>query len=304
MSEATLAQQETPDPEQAHLPKSVLNKSFWRFFWSFQISWNYERDQALGFLWAMIPVLRHLNPDDNKFIAAMQRHITFFNTSPVVGGPLILGTAIAMEEGGSPSAAESVKVAMMGPLAGIGDTVTYALYNSIILTLGASWALSGSSFGPIFAAVMCLIPLYFLRRWQFNQGYAQGRNLITQLAAGALAKVSEGATIVGLIVLGGFIPSVVGISTNLQISEKAPSALKGAKATITYIQTDLDAILPFLLPVLVTALIYFLMRRFNLHPLWCILIIFVLGIVLGGVTGLINGVPWFSKAPLVTLPTS
>jgi mannose/fructose/N-acetylgalactosamine-specific phosphotransferase system component IID len=291
MSEATVAEQQTP--EHTPLPKSVLNKSFWRFFWSFQISWNYERDQALGFLWAMIPVLRHLNPDDNKFIAAMQRHITFFNTSPVVGGPLILGTTIAMEEGGSPSAAESVKVAMMGPLAGIGDTVTYALYNSIILTLGASWALNGQAFGPI-----------FLRRWQFNAGYAQGRNLITQLAAGALAKVSEGATIVGLIVLGGFIPSVVAVQTNLQISEKAPSALKGAKATVSYIQTDLNSILPFLLPVLVTALIYFLMRRFNLHPLWCILIIFVLGIGLGGLTGLINGVPWFSKVAIVPLPTS
>jgi mannose/fructose/N-acetylgalactosamine-specific phosphotransferase system component IID len=293
MSEATVEQ-----PVQQKLPKSVLNRSFWRFFWSFQISWNYERDQALGFLWAMIPVLRHLNTDDNKFIAAMQRHITFFNTSPVVGGPLILGTTIAMEEGGSATAAESVKVAMMGPLAGIGDTVTYALYNSLILTLGASWALQGYIFGPIFAAVLCLVPLYLLRRWQFNAGYTQGRNLITQLAGGALAKVSEGATILGLIVLGGFIPSVVSVVTNLQISEKAPSTLKGAKASVTLIQSYLDQILPFLLPVAVTALIYFLMRRFNLHPLWCILIIFILGLSLGGLTSLVNGVPWFSKAPI------
>src|SRR5438067_2824427 len=93
------------------LERRDLLASFWRYFWSFQISWNYERMQALGFCWAMIPVLRYLYRDDKTFAEAMQRHLAFFNTSPIIGGPFILGSTIAMEESGSGASAEGVKVA-------------------------------------------------------------------------------------------------------------------------------------------------------------------------------------------------
>jgi mannose/fructose/N-acetylgalactosamine-specific phosphotransferase system component IID len=285
MSEQTVVRSEATDPAAAGIPQKVLNRSFWRYFWSFQISWNYERMQALGFLWAMIPVLRHLNSDDEKFAEGMQRHLTFFNTSVIVGGPLILGTSIALEEGGSASSVEGMKAAMMGPLAGIGDTVTFALYNSIIFTLGASWALEGHVWGTIFAALLVLVPYYLVRRWQFNFGYKQGRNLVSRLATGALDKVNEFFVVLGLIVFGGFIPSIVKIfaSAKLAIHEQAPAVLgKAAKPTTEYIQADLNSVLPFLLPVLVTGFIYFLLRKFNLNPLWAIAIIFALGLLLGG----------------------
>jgi mannose/fructose/N-acetylgalactosamine-specific phosphotransferase system component IID len=283
MSETVVESEET---ELAGVPKRVLNRSFWRYFWSFQISWNYERMQALGFCWAMIPVLRYLNRDDRTFADAVQRHLSFFNTSPIVGGPFILGSTIALEEGGSASSAEGMKIAMMGPLAGIGDAVTFVVYNSIIFTLGSNWALQGHIYGPIFTAVLVLVPYYLVRRWQFSFGYRQGKNLLTHLSSGMLQKVNEALIILGLIVLGGFIPSIVKIVTTLSYQGKAVSG--GKPPTPTTVQSQLDQVLPYLLPVALTAFIYFLLRKFNLNPIWAIVIVFAIGLTLGGLG-------WFAK---------
>jgi mannose/fructose/N-acetylgalactosamine-specific phosphotransferase system component IID len=281
----------TEPTERPALPRSVLNRSFWRYFWSFQISWNYERMQALGFCWAMIPVLRYLNQDDRSFAEAMQRHLSFFNTSPIVGGPFILGSTIALEENGTAGSADGIKIAMMGPLAGIGDALTFVVYNSIIFTLGSNWALNGNVIGPIFVAVFVLVPYYLVRRWQFDFGYTQGKNMLRHLASGTLEKFQEGLIILGLIVAGGFIPSIVKIVTTLSYHGKA--AVGGKAAPATLVQTQIDQILPFLLPVALTAFIYFLLKRFRLNPIWAIVIVFAIGLTLGGLG-------WFAKA----LPTT
>lgn len=283
----TLEKLAEPKPtDQPPIPRSVLNRSFWRYFWSFQISWNYERMQALGFCWAMIPVLRYLNRDDVSFAEAMQRHLAFFNTSPIVGGPFILGSTIAIEEGGSATSADGMKIAMMGPLAGIGDALTFVVYNSIIFTLASNWALEGNVIGPIFAAVFVLVPYYLVRRWQFTFGYRQGKNLITHLASGALQRFNEALIILGLIVLGGFIPSIVKIETTLTYHGKA--AVGGKAAAAVTVQSQIDQIAPKLLPVLLTALVYFLLKKFRLNPIWAIVIVFAIGLTLGGLG-------WFAK---------
>jgi mannose/fructose/N-acetylgalactosamine-specific phosphotransferase system component IID len=272
------------------ITKADLNKAFWRYFWSFQISWNYERMQALGFAYSIEPVLRKLNPDKAEYADALKRHLTFFNTSPFIGGPLVLGAAVAMEEAGARSSAHSIKVALMGPLAGIGDTIVFALYNSIIFTIGASWALQGNIFGPIFTAVMVLVPYFAVRRWQFYWAYQQGSKLAHRLASGALARITEGATVLGLIVLGGFIPSIVKIATPLtyrqSVTVQGTDSVQEVK-----VQEQLDAIVPFLLPVLVTAATYLLIKKYRLKLVWIITIVAAVGIVLGWLGWFVPALP-------------
>jgi mannose/fructose/N-acetylgalactosamine-specific phosphotransferase system component IID len=277
-------------PDEAPLPsltKRDLNRSFWRFFWSFQISWNYERMQALGFCWTMQPVLRRLYPDKEEYAEGLRRHLTFFNTSPIIGAPLIVGSAVAMEEARAKSSAEGVKVGLMGPMAGIGDSLTFALYNSIIFTIAASWAIQGKMLGFYFACVMVLVPYFLVRRWQFFFAYKQGRNLAQSIAGGALERLSEAATILGLVVLGGFIPSIVKLWTTLTYKQHVTVQGKGVEQKVP-VQTQLDAIVPFLLPVVLTAAVYWLLKKYNLHPLWAIAGVFVVGLALGW-TG------WFSN---------
>jgi mannose/fructose/N-acetylgalactosamine-specific phosphotransferase system component IID len=267
------------------LERRDLLASFWRYFWSFQISWNYERMQALGFAYAMEPVLRKLFPDDADYKEALARHLVFFNTNPVVGAPLIIGSAIAMEEAGAPLSAEGVKIALMGPLAGVGDTIIWALYNSIIFTIGASLALQQNILGPLFVVFMVAVPYTIARYWQFMWAYGQGRTLATSLASGMLERVTEGATILGLIVIGGFIPSIVHLvvkgSYSQTLTVTGPDGTTSQVTNNVPIQTQLDAILPFMLPVLLTGIVYWLLKRYNLNPLWAIAVVFVFGLAVG-----------------------
>lgn len=274
---------ETTNAPAIRLERRDLLASFWRYFWSFQISWNYERMQALGFAYAMEPVLRKLFPNETDYEEALARHLVFFNTNPVVGAPLIIGSAIAMEEAGAPASAEGVKIALMGPLAGVGDTIIWALYNSIIFTIGASLALQQNILGPLFVVFMVAVPYTIVRYWQFMWAYGQGRTLATSLASGMLERVTEGATILGLIVIGGFIPSIVHLvvkgSYSQSVTVTGPDGVSTAVTNTVPIQTQLDAILPFMLPVLLTGVVYWLLRRYNLNPLWAIAVVFVFGIV-------------------------
>ncbi|NBH10455.1 PTS system mannose/fructose/sorbose family transporter subunit IID [Amycolatopsis sp. SID8362] len=277
VAEPEPAGEATLDPR---LTKQDLRRVFRRYFWSSQISWNYERMQALGFAYSMEPVLRRLYPDKADYVAGLQRHLQFFNTSVLIGGPLILGSSVALEEAGTPKSAASTKVALMGPLAGIGDTVVFALYNSIVFTMGASWALQGNWLGPAFAAVMVLVPYALVRRWQFGFAYREGKRLAGHLAAGALARVAQGATVLGFVVLGGFIPSIVKVVTTL--TYRQTTTVQGQAVTQSVaIQDRLDELLPFLLPVLVTAGVYLLTAKARLRPVWVIGIVVVAGVVLG-----------------------
>src|SRR5438067_13738844 len=94
------------------LERRDLLASFWRYFWSFQISWNYERMQALGFAYAMQPVRRKPFPHDADYEAALERHLALFNTNPVVRAPLTPGSAIPMEESGAPASPPAGKLAL------------------------------------------------------------------------------------------------------------------------------------------------------------------------------------------------
>jgi mannose/fructose/N-acetylgalactosamine-specific phosphotransferase system component IID len=176
----------------------------------------------------------------------------------------------------------------MGPMAGVGDTILYAIYNSIIFTIGASYALQGNLLGPLFAGVMVLVPYFVVRWWQFFWAYDQGKTLATSLGAGALARVTEGATILGLIVIGGFIPSIIHVVTLMDY--KQTLTVSGHVVTSTVeVQQQLDSILPFMLPVALTGFVYWLLKRYNLNPVWAIAIVFAIGIVGGWLA-------WFAKA--------
>ncbi|MFI6096428.1 PTS system mannose/fructose/sorbose family transporter subunit IID [Lentzea sp. NPDC051213] len=257
-----------------------LKRSYRRYFWSSQVSWNYERMQGLGFAYAMEPVLRRLYPEKQDYVQGLQRHMQFFNTSVLVGGPLILGSTIALEEARSPESAEGTKVALMGPLAGIGDTLVFAIYNSIIFTVGASLALQGNWLGPAFTILMVLVPYALVRRWQFRFAYREGKRLAGRLATGALEPLSQGATVLGFVVLGGFIPSIVKVVTTLTYRQTTTVDDQQVTQTVP-IQARLDDLLPHLFPVLVTAAVYLLLAKAKLKPVLVIGIVVVVGVVLG-----------------------
>lgn len=123
-----------------------------------QGSWNFERMQALGFCFEMVPIIRRLYSGEERK-QAIKRHLEFFNTHPYVTAP-ILGVTAAMEEekaNGAPiedSTINGLKVGLMGPLAGVGDPIFWGTIRPVFAALGATIAMTGNILGPILFFVL------------------------------------------------------------------------------------------------------------------------------------------------------
>ncbi|AYG00738.1 MULTISPECIES: PTS system mannose/fructose/sorbose family transporter subunit IID [Lactococcus] len=183
-----------------------------------QGSWNFERMQNLGFLYAILPALKKFYPagsDGAK--AALKRHMEFFNTHPYPAAPII-GVTLALEEeianGGDvdEAAIQGVKVGMMGPLAGVGDPVFWFTVRPIVGAVAASLATGGSIIAPLFFFfVWNIIRIAFL--WYTQEfGYKQGVNITSDLGGGFLQTLTKGASILGMFILGALIQRWVNIS--------------------------------------------------------------------------------------------
>ena len=135
------------------LDKKIRRSVMWRSMF-LQGSWNYERMQNGGWCYSIIPAIKKLYPQKEDRIAALKRHLEFYNTHPYVSAP-VMGVTLALEEERAngaeinDQAIQGVKVGMMGPLAGVGDPVFWFTLRPILGALGASLALSGSIVGPL-----------------------------------------------------------------------------------------------------------------------------------------------------------
>jgi PTS system mannose-specific IID component len=237
--------------------KKELRQVFWRSF-ALQGAFNYERMQNLGYAYAMIPVIKKLYNNHDDQVKALNRHLEIFNTTPAVG-PTIMGISAAMEEqnandpGFDSNSISAVKASLMGPLAGIGDSLFWGTFRVIAAGIGISLATSGNIFGPILFLILYNIPHLFLRIAGLKLGYNVGVNSLERIQKeGLMEKIMSMTTTVGLIVVGGMVATMLSVSTPLKFN------INGAKVVL---QDILDQILPNMLPLLVTFAVYGLMKK-------------------------------------------
>jgi PTS system mannose-specific IID component len=241
--------------------------------------YNYERMQGVGFAHAMVPVIKRLYKTKEEISAALKRHLVFFNTNTTTG-TIAAGIAAAMEEqraNGAPLDDESinaVKTSLMGPLAGLGDSIFQGMLFPILLALGIGLGREGSVMGPILYTVLVLGISYPLHYWWFMAAFQQGRPLLRNLTEGGLLqRATEGASMVGLLAAGTLTARYVRFVT--------PVKIQLAGAPPVSIQADVfDKIMPNLLPLLLVLGCWALMRRGVRTPR-IVGIVFIGGIVLG-----------------------
>ena len=171
-----------------------------------EYSWNYERQQHMGYCFSMLPIIRRVYQDKNDRIAAAQRHMEFFNTTPYIS-TLILGISSAMEEANAAddnfdaSSINSVKAALMSPLAGIGDSLFWGTLRVIATGLGVSLAMQGSILGPLLFLIVFNVPHYLIRWFCLKWGYGFGTSFLSKIEeSGLMPKLTMGAAILGLMV--------------------------------------------------------------------------------------------------------
>ncbi|MGY3766184.1 PTS system mannose/fructose/sorbose family transporter subunit IID [Vagococcus vulneris] len=176
-----------------------------------QASWNYERMQNVGWAYAMMPAIKKLYHTKEDRSLALKRHLEFFNTHPYLAAP-ILGVTLTLEEekaAGAPidnAAIQGVKIGMMGPLAGVGDPIFWGTLRPVIGAFAASLALQGSIVGPlVFFFAWNIIRMAFL--WYTQElGYRQGSNITQDLSGGVMQKITVGASILGMFIMGVLVP--------------------------------------------------------------------------------------------------
>lgn len=234
---------------------SDIVKVFWRWQLAAEMSNSYERMQAIAYCYAMVPVLKALYPNREDFVEALQRHLVFFNTEGTFG-MLIVGMSVALEEekaeSGSKVTGESIialKSALMGPVAGIGDTINGATLKPIIFTLAVLASAEGSVLGWFLIFLYAIISGIY--SWLLMlMGYRMGKDALGSLmATGWIDRIVSGASMLGLFIVGGLAAS------NINIKLNGTYMSGGTEKTI---QSLLDGIVPGILPlVLVVGLYYY-----------------------------------------------
>lgn len=261
----------TSDTNKKKLNKHDINKIFLRSF-TINAAFNYERQMSQGVQYALGPALKKLYPEEDRLAAALKRHAEFFNTTPMLG-PFVFGITAAMEEENAndpdfdESSINSVKASLMGPLAGIGDSVFWGTLRPLAGGIACSLALTGNLFAPILFLLIFNIPNVLVRYYGVHWGYQSGMKALNKFEKmGITDKVFQGAATLGLLVIGAMIASMVTVKTGLTIGT-GKSAIK--------LMSVLDGIMPDMLGAIATGIVYWAIKKghkVNTILLWIILI--------------------------------
>lgn len=249
--------------------QKTLDKTWWTWFKYCLGVFGFERLEGPGFALSMIPLVKELYKDDKeKQTAAIKRHSVFFNTHPYLGG-LITGIVASMEiekaNGGdiTEEMIDNLKVGMMGPVAGIGDSLFQATLYPIVFSIAIGLSAGGNPLGAIFTVATVFFLQLFVTRFTFYQGLKLGQEAFQALLGEAMEKIQSAMAVLGLTVMGAITAQFVNF--NLKLSYKS-------SMNEVDFQEILDSIFPNLLPIGLVLLGFYLLRRRNISAIKLILV--------------------------------
>ena len=241
-----------------------------------QSAFSFERQQAMGFEYAMIPIINKLYDSKEERIKGYKRHLTYFNSHPWTCG-VIFGIVASMEErranGEDVDEAniQAIKSGLMGPLAGIGDSFFWGALRPIIAGICASLALEGYSIAPLLFVVIMNAIHFGVHYWEVMKGYKMAEGFLDVMDNNQINIWMEAATILGLFVVGGLTATWLNVTTKLTYT---------IGESTTSIQSALDNILPKMLSLISVLFVFYLLRK-GQKTTAVMLILVVLGFTLG-----------------------
>ena len=252
----------TPAPQ---LDKKTLNKMVWLSCF-LQASFNYERMQACGWLWGMLPGLQKIHTNKEDLKASMAHNLDFLNTHPFLV-TFVMGIVLSLEQNKADTATiRSVRISAAGPLGGIGDALFWLTLVPITAGLTANMAMEGQIIGAVLFLIIFNAVQFAVRFGLMYWSYGLGTKAVTLLTSSA-KEFTRAASILGIFVVGGLIANYGGTSLRIVVGDPAIN-----------IQGLLDGVLPKLIPLLITLGIYVLIKKVW-TPVKCIILILVVGIL-------------------------
>ena len=258
------------------LTRKQLIKTWLTWISFAQMNYNFERLQGLGYCHAMTHPIKALYEKSEDIKSALSRHLIFFNTESTWGS-MIVGITCALEEENAnnpdmdPSIINNVKTSLMGPMAGIGDSITQGLVKVVLLAIGIDLAIQGNALGPILYVLLFTLYTVGLSYILFFQGYKMGKSaIINLLSSNVIDKATDALKIMSLMIVGGLSASMI----------RAKSALVFTLGkTVVEIQPILDNIFPKLLSLGALFLAFYLLKKKEKSPTYVLGVLFAVGFV-------------------------
>ncbi|MFT4028314.1 MAG: PTS system mannose/fructose/sorbose family transporter subunit IID [Protaetiibacter sp.] len=273
------------------LSKKALNRSFWTWYHGSITGYNHQIMEGLSFATAMQPVVDDLYDTDEEKREAMETYRPLFNTEMHMGFAIV-GITASLEESKArgntdvtPEMINGVRTSLMGPLAGMGDSLIPGTYVPILLSIALSLSQGGSVLGPLFYIVAWNVTMLLFIRFLFTRGYRLGVNSARFLVGQQAQAIRESIVMLGSIVIGALAATWIAVQTSLSIPLGGSTEVDGEEVpNELHLQDTFDGILPGLLSLLLVLFAWFLMAKLRVTPPLVMLIFAVLAFV-GVLTG-------------------
>ncbi|WP_207302724.1 PTS system mannose/fructose/sorbose family transporter subunit IID [Olsenella sp. Marseille-P4559] len=268
------------------ITKHDLLHAWFRGWWANEVPHSFDRMIAPAFLFGLMPILQKLYKNKVMLGEAYQRHMVFFNTQAIWGQGLITGIVASLEEERAkalhegrvedaigPQIINATKVGLMGPLAGIGDSIDSGTVQYIFIAMFLPLAQQGSAWGALLPWI-CFTAATFIYGFAFVRlGYKMGRRAALEVMKGSKIKaVIDGLGVLGLFMMGILAASYVKVSTPISFE------LSGKTFAI---QTILNGILPGFLPLLAVVFLYLYFKKNGLKITKAMIIYTIVLLALG-----------------------
>lgn len=173
-----------------------------------------------------------------------------------------------------------MRAGLMGPIAGIGDSLIDGTLIPILLGISLGMSSGGSPIGAIFYIIAWVLIAYFGQRFLYFRGYKLGDTAVSFLVGKQGAAIRHAIGVVGSMVVGGVLATWVSVTTSLKLT--------GANGKVFLnLQSKLDSIYPGLLTVAVTLFCWWLMSKKHLSAIWTMVLLVVISFI-GVLVGFFN----------------
>ncbi|AEB06181.1 PTS system IID component, Man family [Coriobacterium glomerans PW2] len=258
----------------------ALKKSFHNWIYGNLTCFSQEHMQTFGYLVSMLPIVEDLYETHDEQVRALKTYSAFFNTEPQIG-TMIVGVTVGLEEAranGDPIDDETIngiRAGLMGPLAGLGDSLIVGTLIPIILGISLGLSNGGSIVGPIFYIVVWNVLMYLGMHLAYFRGYEMGGKAVEALVGPNATAIRDSIVMVGTMVIGAVAATWISIETVLPLPGDST------------LQKTFDGIYPKLLPLLFTLFCWWLMAKKKINPIVVMLILVVIAF-LGVLVGFFN----------------
>jgi len=258
----------TNDVPRIQQPEKITNrdlmKSWFGWWWANEVPHTFDRMLAPSFLFGLIPSLQKLYKDHDELAKAFQRHLLFFNTQATWGGGTLTGVTISLEEARAKALANgeeaisedminNTKVGLMGPLAGIGDSIDSGTVQYIFIAIFLPFAQKGNFIGALLPFLCFSIATFTYGYYLTKMGYRLGRNAAREIMTGGrMAGIIDGLGVMGLYMMGILAGQYINVKSYLKFSINQKTF---------NVQEILNTIMPGLLPLVVVLALYWYFQR-------------------------------------------